>query len=183
MSSINAQAGNSTNFTALISAGDNTATLAFQTNGVTALNINSNQNANCTTTGSFIVPIGTTAQRPASPVNGMVRFNTTNNVLEGYANNTWVGFLSYTTYNISYLLVAGGAGGGYGRGGGGGGGGLLTSTTSFLQGTTYTVTVGAGGAAGGSTTNGVNGSNSSITGLTSAIGGGGGGSNGSTQYQ
>ncbi len=36
---------------------------------------------------------GTTAQRPASPVNGMVRYNTTILRVEGYANNTWVAFL------------------------------------------------------------------------------------------
>ena len=44
------------------------------------------------TTG-FKLPKGTTAQRPASPINGMIRFNTTINILEGYANSTWVGFL------------------------------------------------------------------------------------------
>lgn len=77
----------------LVTSGDNTATLNFQTNSVTRLQINTSQNANCTTTGAFRVPAGTTAQRPASPVNGMVRFNTTNNALEGYANSTWVGFL------------------------------------------------------------------------------------------
>ena len=93
MSSINAQAGNSSSLTALISSGDNTSTLAFQTNGVTALNINSSQNANCTSTGAIRVPVGTTAQRPSSPVNGMIRLNTTNNALEGYANNTWVAFI------------------------------------------------------------------------------------------
>lgn len=49
--------------------------------------------ANVSTIGAVIVPVGTTAQRPSSPVNGMIRYSTTNNVLEGYANNTWVGFL------------------------------------------------------------------------------------------
>lgn len=93
MSSINATAGSPTQPTALITSGDNTATFAFQTNSITALNINSIQNANCTSTGAIRLPVGTTAQRPASPVNGMVRLNTTNNALEGYANSTWVAFI------------------------------------------------------------------------------------------
>jgi len=90
MSSINAVPDNQIGL--LVTSGDNTATLNFQSNGVTKLAIGANQNANCTTTGSFKVPVGTTAQRPVSPINGMVRFNTTNNALEGYANSTWVGF-------------------------------------------------------------------------------------------
>ena len=77
----------------LVTSGDNTATLSFQTNSITGLKIDASQNANCTSTGYFRIPLGTTAQRPASPVNGMVRFNTTTKVLEGYANSTWVAFL------------------------------------------------------------------------------------------
>lgn len=77
----------------LVTSGDNTATLTLQTNSITGFKIDANQNANCTSTGGFRVPVGTTAQRPVSPVNGMVRFNTTTNVLEGYANSTWVAFL------------------------------------------------------------------------------------------
>jgi hypothetical protein len=92
MSYINAQTGNATVATALITSADNAAALAFQVNDSVKFQIDAIQNANCTTTGSFIVPVGTTAQRPASPVNGMVRFNTTNNALEGYANNIWVRF-------------------------------------------------------------------------------------------
>ena len=41
-------------------------------------------------TGSIITPSGTTAQRPASPVNGMIRYNTTENVTEEYRNGNWV---------------------------------------------------------------------------------------------
>ena len=77
----------------LVTSGDNTATLSFQTNSITGLKIDANQNANCTTTNALRVPVGTSGQRPASPVNGMVRFNTTTNKLEGYANSTWVAFL------------------------------------------------------------------------------------------
>ena len=42
-----------------------------------------------TSTGYFDLPSGTTAQRPASPTNGMIRYNTTRNTLE-YYNNSWV---------------------------------------------------------------------------------------------
>jgi len=40
-------------------------------------------------TQSFIVPVGTTAQQPATPVNGMVRYNTTNSRYEGRSNGYW----------------------------------------------------------------------------------------------
>jgi hypothetical protein len=102
-------------------------------------------------------------------------------------------------YSVDFLVVAGGGGGGYdadrnvGAGGGGaggyrssngtygssGGGASAESSLSFLAGTVYTITVGAGGA-GGTSANGTNGNNSSISGsgittITSVGGGGGGG--------
>ena len=40
-------------------------------------------------TDSIKVSAGTTAQRNASPVNGMFRYNTTTNEFEGYQNNAW----------------------------------------------------------------------------------------------
>ncbi len=42
-----------------------------------------------TGTGSIEVPSGTTAQRPSTPANGMVRYNTTIPQLEGYINGAW----------------------------------------------------------------------------------------------
>ena len=42
-----------------------------------------------TSTGYFDVPSGTTAQRPATPDTGNLRFNTTTNYLEMYATNAW----------------------------------------------------------------------------------------------
>lgn len=42
-----------------------------------------------TSTGALGLPIGTTAQRPASPANGYTRINSTTNVLEVYYNGTW----------------------------------------------------------------------------------------------
>ena len=40
-------------------------------------------------TGYVLVAKGTTAQRPASPVAGEMRYNTDNNQFEGYANGVW----------------------------------------------------------------------------------------------
>ena len=40
-------------------------------------------------TSSITVPVGTTAQRDGSPANGMLRYNSTLNAFEGYANNVW----------------------------------------------------------------------------------------------
>ena len=40
-------------------------------------------------TGSLSLPPGTTAQRPGSPVNGMIRYNTTLNQFEGYKASAW----------------------------------------------------------------------------------------------
>lgn len=41
------------------------------------------------TTGSARLPSGTTVQRDSSPVDGMIRFNTTNQEFEGYFNGMW----------------------------------------------------------------------------------------------
>jgi len=91
-STINAQAGNASQWTALIKTANGTANLSLQTNGSTALLIDQNQNANCTSTGAITVPRGTTAQRPSSPTNGMLRYNTSTAHLEAYVNNAWVAF-------------------------------------------------------------------------------------------
>jgi hypothetical protein len=80
---------------------------------------------------SSTMPVGTTAQRPASPVAGMQRINTTTGYLEVYNLGGWVNVYNvYATPTVEYLVVAGGGGGGNGAGsgGGGGGGGFLTAT-------------------------------------------------------
>jgi hypothetical protein len=92
-STINAQPGNSTTYTALIKSGASDANLALETNGIDAIVINDSQLANFVSTGAVKMPAGTTAQRPNPAVNGMMRYNTTTLKLEGYANNTWVTFL------------------------------------------------------------------------------------------
>ena len=97
-------------------------------------------------------------------------------------------------YSVDFLVVAGGGGGGSQRGGGGGaggyrnsystetsgGGGSSETSLTFIGGTVYTITVGAGGtgadyvlSAGTASTNGVNSSisGSGITTITSTGGG------------
>ena len=38
---------------------------------------------------AILIPRDTTAQRPTTPVNGMIRYNSTSNSFEGFANNSW----------------------------------------------------------------------------------------------
>jgi hypothetical protein len=40
-------------------------------------------------TGFMLVPKGTTAERPVSPVDGEMRYNTTTNQFEGYQGGAW----------------------------------------------------------------------------------------------
>jgi hypothetical protein len=63
------------------------------TSGGTALNIGTATDTGVTLSvlglGSMIVPSGTTAERPSSTANGQIRYNSTLNVFEAYANSTW----------------------------------------------------------------------------------------------
>ena len=104
-------------------------------------------------TGFVTLPKGTTAERPATPVAGMVRYNTETSRNEMYNGAKWVttqgsnaatggtvttagGYKIHTfttgtqTFTMTYdgaveLLVIGGGGGGAGIGGGGGAGGFI----------------------------------------------------------
>jgi len=131
-----------------------------------------------TSTGYFDLPAGTTAQRPASPNTGMIRFNTDLSLAEYYDGAAWLGIYP-GLYSIDYLVVAGGGGGSLG---GGGAGGVLTAvgSTAFSPGASYSITVGSGGSGVVGSSRGSNGGNSSIGSLAIAIGGGGGGGSGST---
>ena len=131
-----------------------------------------------TSTGYFDLPAGTTAQRPASPASGMVRFNTSIGEPEWYDpdGSQWLKFSQGAQYTVQYLIVAGGGSGGsgivdtgQGAGGGGGAGGYLTGSSSVFPNAEYPIVVGLGGA-----TYGASGGNSSALTLTS-IGGGAGG--------
>lgn len=64
---------------------------------------------------ALIVPRDSTANRPATPVNGMIRYNTTVPQLEGYINGSWTSMGSGTSYwslngNDIYNNNNGGAG-------------------------------------------------------------------------
>ena len=140
-------------------------------------------------TGYFDLPTGTTAQRPASPIFGMIRANTTTGNPEWYDASTtsWIPFSETIPYSASYLVVAGGGGGGggccggCGDAGGGGAGGMITGSATLVPKTLYSITVGAGGsgAALNSQASGSNGNNSVLSGgaiaTQTAIAGGGGG--------
>jgi hypothetical protein len=129
-------------------------------------------------TGQWYLPSGSTASRNnAAPVNGLIRYNSTGNFFEGYANSAWIKFVvqNQAGYTIDYLVVAGGGGSGglQGGGGAGGAGQVISSSTFVIQGsTTFNVFIGGGGAGGN---NGTAGTASSITGVANASTGGGGG--------
>jgi hypothetical protein len=154
--------------------------------------------------GAMIIPTGTTAQRPASPTNGMIRKNTTTGYVEYWdpATSSWIAigafsasggvittaggntihtFTSSGVFTVSagsslvnILVVAGGGGGGGTGINGGGGGG--GGGVVFL---TTTLTAGTYsvvvGSGGNNGATGSNGGTSQFGSFTAAIGGGGGG--------
>lgn len=74
-----------------------------------------------TVTGASVMPVGTTAERPASPTVGMIRFNTDLNALEEYRTGS----------SISYAGGGGGAGCCGGLPGGAGGSGAGSGGQQF----------------------------------------------------
>ena len=90
-STVNVLAGTSTQAAQLSKYGGNVDNIAFQTGGVNAISINQLELVVFNSTGAVTVPRGTTAQRPAVPTNGMVRYNTDIARFEGYVNG-WVAF-------------------------------------------------------------------------------------------
>ena len=69
---------------------DTSGILEFQTANTSALVIDASQNANFTSTGAIILPVGTTNNRPTG-VNGMLRYNTdSGGSVEGYIGGNWV---------------------------------------------------------------------------------------------
>lgn len=133
-------------------------------------------------TGAAQLPTGTTAQRPATPVNGQVRYNSTTGQSEIYQNGFW-GALSVGLYTADVLLVAGGGGGGIngsgsGGSGGGGAGGYIALTSQLVAtGQTFPVVIGAGAAAKTATGTGQTGNTgNNTTGFAQTAYGGGYGS-------
>jgi hypothetical protein len=68
---------------------DTTGDLNFQAGSVTPLSIKSTGLVSVSNTASFKLPVGTIAQRPASPQNGMMRFNSDMNEVEVYSGGEW----------------------------------------------------------------------------------------------
>lgn len=56
-------------------------------------------------TGSLTLPKGTTAQRPASPISGMQRFNTTLGVAEYYDGSAWVAMSAAAPSGIVQTVI------------------------------------------------------------------------------
>ena len=158
------------------------------------------------TNGYLRLPVGTTAQRPSSPVAGDARFNTTEGVMEIYSGTAWAlvgkfqaqggtesnagGFKIHTftspgTFEVTsgnttgeILVIAGGGSGGSGTGGGGGAGGVIYNGAYPLASGASAVTVGSGGPfRPGGVTQGIPGQ-PSVFGPQTATGGGRGGNTG-----
>ncbi len=48
-------------------------------------------------TGAVLVPDGTTGERPGTPANGMIRYNTTTSLMETYENGAWTPLVGAST--------------------------------------------------------------------------------------
>ena len=57
------------------------------------------------TSNNMLIPKGTTSQRPVSPVNGMVRYNTTTNQLEAYQVNVWRSVSFKESTKVASLVI------------------------------------------------------------------------------
>lgn len=80
--------------------------IGFSTNGIERFRINQNGDLISFSTGEIRVPSGDTSQRPSSPGNGSIRYNTDSNSLEGYINGSWSNILNYTNNpNLNDILV------------------------------------------------------------------------------
>jgi hypothetical protein len=77
---------NGTVATDAINLGQLTAAL---TNPTITGNLTVTGNGTFQGTGFLLIPKGTTAERPVSPVNGEIRYNTTTSQFEGYQGGAW----------------------------------------------------------------------------------------------
>ena len=66
------------------------------------------KNTTINDTGYLGLPVGTTAQRPASPTNGYMRYNSTTGYGEVYNATAaqWLQFGTPPSVNVEYLIVA-----------------------------------------------------------------------------
>jgi len=150
-------------------------------------------------TGFIRVPSGTDAQRPASPQNGMIRYNTSRGATEIYQGGVWnrmetglftippgqQAFTSAGTFSwtappevtaVSVVAIGGGGGGqnNWANPAGAGAGLGWRNNIAVTPGTSYTVVVGGGGG------NGQNGGTSYFQSTGQVAGFGGGSASGQT---
>ena len=64
-------------------------TLKMYTGGSLAVTVGNDQNVSFDSTGAIVVPVGTTAERPGSLAQGMIRYNTDDSTFEGYDGGAW----------------------------------------------------------------------------------------------
>jgi hypothetical protein len=131
------------------------------------------KNTTVNDTGYLRLPVGTTAQRPGSPVAGDMRWNSDRELIEFYDGTVWIGVGAFAAeggteiesggYKIhtftspgglvvrsgstdaEVLIVAGGGGGGGGTAGGGGAGEIKYAGAYTVSVGNNPVTVGSGG--------------------------------------
>lgn len=75
-----------------VAVADNSRVLAVRNGGTDRLEVFGNGYTEITSTSALKVPVGTTAQRPATPAQGDIRYNTTTGKFEGYNGTVWVDF-------------------------------------------------------------------------------------------
>ena len=86
--------------------------LGLATGGAAALTIDATQNGTFNSLGAVTLPAGTTANRNdvaiiPSAVNGMIRYNSTDNSFEGYINSAWGAIGGSTTRTKQAHIIAG----------------------------------------------------------------------------
>ena len=79
--------------------------LTVSGNATVTGDLNVSGNVSLTGTGSIVVPVGTTAQRPSTSLTGMVRLNTTIGLLEYYNGSIWA---SLVYRNSNHPIATGG---------------------------------------------------------------------------
>ncbi len=75
-----------------VAVADNSRVLSVRNAGTDRLEVFGNGYTEITSTSALKVPVGTTAQRPATPAQGDIRYNTTTGKFEGYTGSAWVDF-------------------------------------------------------------------------------------------
>jgi len=74
---------------------------AFSWNELHASNVESHDPI-----GRFLLPVGTTGQRPGSATNGLIRYNTSSNQFEGFTNGTWQGLGGVVDLDLDTFISA-----------------------------------------------------------------------------